>query len=109
MPINTPIDMPIGTPSQPFAPIERDAVNLAIFERRDMRHFSGSTFAPEVMWLLLLAAHHAPSVDLMQPWHFIRVRSSPFRQSLHELVKQERVLTAGAASASFQVRYCCGQ
>ena len=90
------IDMPIGTPSQAFSPVERDAVYRAIFERRDMRHFAGGTVAPEVMWRLLQAAHHAPSVGLMQPWRFVRVRSLPLRQSLHALVEQERVLTAQA-------------
>lgn len=96
MPITMPIDMTIGTPSQAFVPVERDAVYRAIFERRDMRHFAGGSVAPEVMWRVLLAAHHAPSVGLMQPWRFIRVRSLPLRQSLHALVEQERVLTAQA-------------
>lgn len=96
MPIDMRIDTPIGTPSQAFALVERDAVYRAIFERRDMRHFAGGSVAPEVMWRLLLAAHHAPSVGLMQPWRFIRVRSLPLRQSLHALVEQERVLTAQA-------------
>lgn len=91
-----PIDMPTGTPSQAFSAAERDVVYRAIFERRDMRHFAGGTVAPEVMWRLLQAAHHAPSVGLMQPWRFIRVRSLPLRQSLHALVERERVLTAQA-------------
>lgn len=96
MPIDMRIDTPIGTPSQAFALVERDAVYRAIFERRDMRHFAGGTVAPEVTWRLLLAAHHAPSVGLMQPWRFIRVRSLPLRHLLHALVEQERVLTAKA-------------
>ena len=91
-----PIDMPMGTPSQAFSPVERDAVYRAIFERRDMRHFAGGAVAPEVMWRLLQAAHHAPSVGLMQPWRFIRVRSQPLRLALHELVEQERIVTAQA-------------
>ncbi len=61
-----------------------------------MRHFSGGS-VPDVQLLRLLkAAHHAPSVGLMQPWRFIRVRSQPLRQDLHALVEQERVLTAAA-------------
>ena len=68
----------------------------AIYERRDMRHFSGGTVADEVLLRLLRAAHHAPSVGLMQPWRFIRVRSPLLRQNLHVLVEQERVLTARA-------------
>ena len=61
-----------------------------------MRHFSGGTVADEVLLRLLRAAHHAPSVGLMQPWRFIRVRSPLLRQNLHVLVEQERVLTARA-------------
>ena len=91
-----PIDMPMGTPSQAFSAVERDAVYRAIFERRDMRHFAGGTVAPEVMWRLLEAAHHAPSVGLMQPWRFILVRKPALRASIHALVEQERILTARA-------------
>ena len=91
-----PTDLLIDIPAQAFTPAERAAVYRAIFERRDMRHFAGGIVAPEVLWRLLQAAHHAPSVGLMQPWRFIRVRSLPLRQSLHALVEQERVLTAQA-------------
>jgi 5,6-dimethylbenzimidazole synthase len=91
-----PIDMSIGTSSQAFAPAERDAVYRAIFERRDMRHFAGGAVAPVVMRRLLTAAHHAPSVGFMQPWRFVRIASLKLRQQLHQLVEQERVLTAQA-------------
>ncbi|CAN5457695.1 hypothetical protein BH10PSE16_BH10PSE16_23890 [soil metagenome] len=68
----------------------------AIYERRDMRHFSGGTVADEVLQRLLSAAHHAPSVGFMQPWRFIRIRSRPLREAVHALVEQERLLTAQA-------------
>ena len=61
-----------------------------------MRHFSGGAVLDEQLQRLLLAAHHAPSVGLMQPWRFIRVRSPGVRAALHALVEQERVLTAQA-------------
>jgi 5,6-dimethylbenzimidazole synthase len=79
-----------------FAEAERSAVYRAIFERRDMLHFSGGTVAPQVMRRLLTAAHHAPSVGFMQPWRFIRISSMAMRQQLHTLVEQERVITARA-------------
>lgn len=79
-----------------FSEVEQAAVYRAIFERRDMRHFSGGSVPDDQLQRLLQAAHHAPSVGLMQPWRFIRVRSLPLRQSLHALVEQERVLTAQA-------------
>ena len=79
-----------------FSDAEQAAVYRAINERRDMRHFSGGEVADDVLQRLLCAAHHAPSVGLMQPWRFIRVRSQPLRQALHDLVEQERLLTAQA-------------
>lgn len=79
-----------------FSTAEQQAVYRAIDERRDMRHFSGGEVADEVLQRLLRAAHHAPSVGLMQPWRFIRVRSQSLRLALHALVEQERVLTARA-------------
>jgi 5,6-dimethylbenzimidazole synthase len=85
-----------STSATAFSAAERDAVYRAIFERRDMRHFSGGTVAPEVMRRLLDAAHHAPSVGFMQPWRFVRVASPALRTQLHALVEQERLLTARA-------------
>ncbi len=61
-----------------------------------MRHFCGGRVPDEQLERLLLAAHHAPSVGLMQPWRFIRVLSLPLRQALHALVERERLLTAQA-------------
>ena len=77
-----------------FSSAEQAAVYRAIFERRDMRHFSGGSVPDEQLKRLLKAAHHAPSVGLMQPWRFIRVRSQLLRLALHDVVEQERVLTA---------------
>ena len=79
-----------------FDPAAIDAVYRAIFERRDMRHFSGGTVAPALLQRLLLAAHHAPSVGFMQPWRFIRITDSALRQQLHAAVERERVQTARA-------------
>ncbi|QNK67878.1 5,6-dimethylbenzimidazole synthase [Variovorax sp. PAMC26660] len=82
--------------AQAFAADEVDAVYRAIHERRDMRHFAGGDVAPGLLRRLLEAAHHAPSVGFMQPWRFIRVRGQGLRQSLHDTVERERVLTARA-------------
>ncbi|MDH4582004.1 5,6-dimethylbenzimidazole synthase [Pseudomonas sp. BN415] len=79
-----------------FSPDERAAVYRAIAERRDMRHFSGGEVAPEVLARLLEAAHHAPSVGLMQPWRFIRITSQGLRDGIHALVDAERISTAEA-------------
>jgi 5,6-dimethylbenzimidazole synthase len=79
-----------------YSDAERAAVYRAIAERRDMRHFSGGSVAPEVLARLLEAAHHAPSVGLMQPWRFIRITRAELRSAIHGLVEEERVRTAEA-------------
>ena len=83
-------------PGLAFTDAQRHAVYRAIFERRDMRHFTGGVVEPAVMRRLLTAAHHAPSVGFMQPWRFIRVTRLAMRQQLHAVVEQERLNTARA-------------
>ena len=86
-----------GQPSlHAFSDAERQAVYRAIFERRDMRHFSGGTVDTALLQRLLMAAHYGPSVGFMQPWRFIRITQTPLRQRLHDLVEAERLLTARA-------------
>ena len=96
--------MPDGAPcgavavpaAHAFSEAEQRGVYRAIHERRDMRHFSGGSVAPEVLRRLLEAAHHAPSVGFMQPWRFVRITDGALRAPLHALVEQERILTAQA-------------
>jgi len=64
--------------------------------RRDMRHFLPAPIDDAVLARLLGAAHLAPSVGLMQPWRFIRVRDPGLRGKIHALVEAERVATAQA-------------
>lgn len=61
-----------------------------------MRHFLPTPIAPELLTKLLQAAHHAPSVGLMQPWRFIRISDSNVRQAIYTQVNEERTLTAQA-------------
>lgn len=79
-----------------FSDPEVAAVYRAIYERRDMRHFRPGPVDPEVMYRLLSAAHHAPSVGFMQPWRFLRVTQPQLRREIHALVEAERELTAQA-------------
>jgi len=88
--------MTTNTLPHAFSDAERQAVYRAIFERRDMRHFSGGSVEPALLQRLLLAAHQGPSVGFMQPWRFIRITQIPLRQKLHDLVEVERLLTAHA-------------
>ncbi|QNP49573.1 5,6-dimethylbenzimidazole synthase [Diaphorobacter aerolatus] len=87
---------PAASSSLAFSAAERAAVYRAIHERRDMRHFCGGTVQDDVLLRLLRAAHHAPSVGMMQPWRFIRVKSRELRLGIHALIEQERVRTAEA-------------
>src|SRR5512135_3761835 len=80
-----------------FSAEECEALYRVINARRDMRHFLPNTTVDEaVLQRLLQAAHSAPSVGLMQPWRFIRVRNADLRTSIATLVNEERQLTAQA-------------
>jgi 5,6-dimethylbenzimidazole synthase len=79
-----------------YSDAEIAAVYRVIFERRDMRHFLPQAVAPEVLTRILQAAHQAPNVGLMQPWRFIRITDLDKRNSIHQLVDEERIQTAKA-------------
>lgn len=79
-----------------FSESEIAAVYRVIAERRDMRHFLPTPVAAETLHRILNAAHQAPSVGLMQPWRFIRITNKKIRSSIHQLVDEERKLTAQA-------------
>jgi 5,6-dimethylbenzimidazole synthase len=75
---------------------EQTAIYKVIAERRDMRHFLPTAVAAETLTKILQAAHHAPSVGLMQPWRFIRISDASLRKQIHKLVDEERIKTAAA-------------
>jgi 5,6-dimethylbenzimidazole synthase len=79
-----------------YSELEQAAIYKVIAERRDMRHFLSTPIAPALLTKLLQAAHHAPSVGLMQPWRFIRINDSSLRKQIHRLVDEERANTAQA-------------
>ncbi len=67
-----------------FSQAERDAVYRAIRERRDIRsHFLRDSIPDDVLYRLLCAAHHGPSVGFMQPWDFIVIRDPAIRAQVH--------------------------
>ncbi len=79
-----------------FSESERAAIYRVIAERRDMRHFRPDPVDPAMLKRLLVAAHQAPSVGLMQPWRFIRITDSKLRSAIAALVDEERARTAVA-------------
>jgi 5,6-dimethylbenzimidazole synthase len=79
-----------------FTAEEIAAVYRVMALRRDMRHFRSDPLDDALIERLLGAAHQAPSVGLMQPWRFIRIRDPNLRIQIHALVEAERVNTARA-------------
>ncbi|MEZ0231249.1 MAG: 5,6-dimethylbenzimidazole synthase [Methylophilaceae bacterium] len=79
-----------------FSDNEIQGVYRAIAERRDMRHFTPDPVDQAILSKLLSAAHQAPSVGLMQPWRFIRITQPDIRKAIHDLVNEERLMTAKA-------------
>ncbi|MDL5031685.1 5,6-dimethylbenzimidazole synthase [Pelomonas sp. APW6] len=83
-----------------FTPEQGEAVRQTIARRRDCRHFvPGPPLPDEQLERLLLAAHQAPSVGLMQPWRFMRLSTPAWRERLAPLVEAERQATAAALGA----------
>ena len=77
-----------------FSQSEINSIYRVMALRRDMRHFLPEPLDEELVWRLLSAAHMAPSVGLMQPWRFIRIRDDQLRERIHALVECERRETA---------------
>src|SRR5436305_13899085 len=76
----------IDTREHRFSEADRRGVYRAIYERRDVRSsFKPDEIPDEVLARLLDAAHHAPSVGLMQPWGFILIRDGNVLQTVYEI------------------------
>jgi len=73
-----------------FSESERAAVYRAILNRRDIRRFRSDPVPDAVLWRLLDAAHHGPSVGFMQPWNFIVVRDAAVKSQVKALFDRER-------------------
>ena len=72
-----------------FTEAERRGVYRAIYERRDVRSsFKPDEIPNDVLARLIDAAHHAPSVGLMQPWGFIVIRDRDVRHKVHEIFER---------------------
>src|SRR3954470_19875789 len=67
-----------------FDEAERRAVYRVIAGRRDVRSYRPDPVPDDVLWRVLDAAHHAPSVGFMQPWSFILLRDTDLRQRIYD-------------------------
>lgn len=82
--------------SHAYPPEQIEGVYRAIRERRDVRHFIPGPLAEGQLERFIAAAHTGPSVGFMQPWRFIRISDMTLRRAIHQLVDEERKLTAQA-------------
>ena len=76
---------PTVATSHRFTDEERRGVYRAIHERRDVRsRFVAQPLPDDVLARILDAAHHAPSVGLMQPWEFTVIADAGVRREVRE-------------------------
>ena len=68
-----------------FSAAERAALYRVIESRRDVRAFRTDSLGTETLARILGAAHHAPSVGLMQPWNFIVIRDAATKSRVKTL------------------------
>jgi len=96
----------IDTREHRFSEADRRGVYRAIYERRDVRSsFKPDEIPDEVLARLLDAAHHAPSVGLMQPWGFIVIRDRPVRQTVYEIFDRASRAAAQIYTADRRAMY----
>lgn len=72
----------------------RHPVYDVIFSRRDVRRFRQDPVSDDVLYRLLEAAHHAPSVGFMQPWNFIIIRDAAVKAQVKQAFEEENVRAA---------------
>ena len=87
------ISMTMDATLNRMADADRCGLYRTVFSRRDVRsQFVDMAIPDDVLARVLTAAHHAPSVGLMQPWNFILLREQETRgrvQALFEAANAE--------------------
>ena len=92
--------------SRAFEEAERDAVYRVIAERRDVRRgFLPEPLPQALMTRLLTAAHHAPSVGLMQPSRFIVITSKEVRARIHTSFCESNQIAQGVYTGQKREQY----
>jgi 5,6-dimethylbenzimidazole synthase len=72
-----------------FSAADREVLYRVIERRRDVRAFRPDPIPSETLYRILGAAHHAPSVGLMQPWNFIVIQDADTKARIKEIFLQE--------------------
>jgi 5,6-dimethylbenzimidazole synthase len=87
-----------------FSAGDREVLYRVIERRRDVRAFRPDPIPSETLYRILTAAHHAPSVGLMQPWNFIVIQDTGTKARIKEIFLREnerrRRTTPGRAGCS---------
>jgi 5,6-dimethylbenzimidazole synthase len=90
----------------PFNDVEREAIYRVIAERRDVRcGYIDRPLPDDLIDRLLLAAHNAPSVGLMQPSRFIVVRDFNTRKAVREIFEAANKEASAGYSGEQAERY----
>src|SRR6202048_4094016 len=88
---------PASASSHRFTDEERHGVYRAIYERRDVpSRFVAEPLPDDVLSRILDAAHHAPSVGLLQPWEFIVVTDGLVRRAVRQQFEDANTRAAAA-------------
>ena len=72
-----------------FSAADREVFYRVIERRRDVRAFRPDPIPAETLYRILDAAHHAPSVGLMQPWNFIVIQEADTKAQIKEIFLEE--------------------
>ncbi len=72
-----------------FTPEDRAALYRIIESRRDVRAFRSDPVPNEVLFRILTAAHHGPSVGFMQPWNFLVIRDPGTKRFVKAMCEAE--------------------
>jgi 5,6-dimethylbenzimidazole synthase len=93
-------------PAGAFEQAERDAVYRAIYTRRDVRsQFLPDLITDDLLYRVLGAAHHAPSVGFMQPWNFVLIRSAKVKAQVRAAFQRANDEAADMFSAEQRMLY----
>jgi 5,6-dimethylbenzimidazole synthase len=77
-----------------------------LFGRRDVRgEFTHTPISEDVLARLIIAAHHAPSVGLSQPWNFIVIERPQVKAAVHTAFCQANDEAAAMFEGERQEKY----
>ncbi len=88
-----------------FSPVEQAILYRVIQSRRDVRAFKPDPVPDDILLRILHAAHHAPSVGLMQPWDFIIIRDRATKAKIKAIFLRENERAAANYSGDRAVLY----